>query len=963
MREKKSDGLLSAGRYRPGTLAVGMACLGLCFVSGAAFAENDTEWHNATGDSNWATGGNWTAGVSVDGDVHYEDLNADTIPDLVFRPSGITFIDDISNTYEVNGIGSVTNIQVFVFEGTIESNYTLNGTGTITTTISTQGDDVDAQKAIIKNNSAYQHTINNNFRLRDKVEVDANLAGFVFNGDFNISSGTFVDERTDPDTVTPYATNVIFMGDNDITVNGVISGTGSIVKDGIGTLALNGQNLYQVGTTINAGKVIMGNKLAFGISDVTIGGASELETTSDFRITNQFTFQNDLSFVGSNDLLLGAETAATKAVFDSSVTFTVADDITFGLERVVEEGAGPGTYSITKLGNGILTFGTTNAPVGGTFTTTLGGALNVNAGTAVFNKYSDINFGGGIAVANGASLYLGGTVNSTINTSGTIHVGAMADDATTDTVFEQIDTATLTENLVADANSNFVFGIADNATFDQINLTGAATADLNGTYTFAFIDFSAAKIAGSYDLITSVAGITDSGIVMDADMKTFLEKYFTVTETVGANAVNATFALKDFDEIVISPELASIAGAVQNIKDTSPAPGSEWDVILNEIDTMNVANIEGAIAQMMPEDVNAMQSIGINMISAQTNNVNSRMDNARHNTNIWQSQPQNFMVSAEDVADPEEQYLIMLQTNPFLSNQSDVAYSDDAFDDMNKSDKIGFFVNGFGTFGDIDSAKNMPGYDFKTGGALFGGDYRIDENLLVGAFMGFSVTDVEIDSDGGSSDVTNFNGGVYASYFKDGWYVNGQAGLGYNQYDNKRVIVVGATTNTAESDPTGLQFSAAGTIGYDWKVNDWTIGPYGQFEYATIRIDEYTEEGAGVLNLQVEEATFDSFLGRVGARAALSIDMETFAWLPEARIAYQHQFMDQEESLTARFQGGAGSAFNFTTRDLGDGAFIFGLGTNAVDRVNGRYFYANYDAELGDEYSVHTISGGIRLTF
>nr|WP_311985775.1 autotransporter-associated beta strand repeat-containing protein [Pseudomonas bharatica] len=46
-------------------------------------------------------------------------------------------------------------------------------------------------------------------------------------------------------------------GSNDLTLNGVVSGNGSLVKNGAGVLTLGNVNTFLGGTTLNAGGLVL----------------------------------------------------------------------------------------------------------------------------------------------------------------------------------------------------------------------------------------------------------------------------------------------------------------------------------------------------------------------------------------------------------------------------------------------------------------------------------------------------------------------------------------------------------------------------------------------------------------------------------------------------------------------------------------------------------------------------------
>jgi autotransporter-associated beta strand protein len=56
------------------------------------------------------------------------------------------------------------------------------------------------------------------------------------------------------------------------TLNGVISGKGSLTKDGPGTLTLTGKNTFTGGTVLSAGTLTVNGPQALGLGDVVLNG-------------------------------------------------------------------------------------------------------------------------------------------------------------------------------------------------------------------------------------------------------------------------------------------------------------------------------------------------------------------------------------------------------------------------------------------------------------------------------------------------------------------------------------------------------------------------------------------------------------------------------------------------------------------------------------------------------------------
>ena len=168
-------------------------------------------------------------------------------------------------------------------------------------------------------------------------------------------------------------------------ISGVVSGAGGLVKNGGGPLTLFGANSYSGATTVNAGKVSLGNSSALGTSAVTVGAGGALDV-------NSFSPANTLTIAGT-----GA--SGVSALFSSSATnqpavgqVTLAADATLGAAADVKTN-GISTAGINLAGN-TLTLTSGRLVVNGSDTITSGNMI-LNSGTVLyFSGYSGANAGG-----------------------------------------------------------------------------------------------------------------------------------------------------------------------------------------------------------------------------------------------------------------------------------------------------------------------------------------------------------------------------------------------------------------------------------------------------------------------------------------------------------------------------------------------------------------------------------------
>jgi outer membrane autotransporter protein len=120
------------------------------------------------------------------------------------------------------------------------------------------------------------------------------------------------------------------------------------------------------------------------------------------------------------------------------------------------------------------------------------------------------------------------------------------------------------------------------------------------------------------------------------------------------------------------------------------------------------------------------------------------------------------------------------------------------------------WVTGFGDFVNVDGDGNAQGYNFTTGGVSLGLDYRLTDQLAIGVFGDYSHTWTSLNP-GGHIDVDSGRGGLYATWFSHGIYLNAAIYGGHNSYDSGRAGLGGLPMGVPRGR-NGAPLSAANTI-------------------------------------------------------------------------------------------------------------------------------------------------------
>jgi len=249
-------------------------------------------------------------------------------------------------------------------------------------------------------------------------------------------------------------------GAGNVTMTGVISGTGGLLKTGPGTLTLSGaaSNTYTGSTTVSGGTLILAKPVELTDPAITIGGAGASATVqlgADFQLYGSATtinaggvlnLNNFIEYIGTLTVSGGSIITGTGLLYigggitsnaNSATTmlagnyslytnqiFNIASGSTPTGEDVIISGpmaeVAAGT-TITKQGAGKLVLSGANTYTG--LTTISAGILNIRNSTALGTT------AGGTTVSSGASLQIQGNIivgNEALTLNGTGNGGTGA---------------------------------------------------------------------------------------------------------------------------------------------------------------------------------------------------------------------------------------------------------------------------------------------------------------------------------------------------------------------------------------------------------------------------------------------------------------------------------------------------------------------------------------------------------
>ncbi|WP_286239368.1 autotransporter outer membrane beta-barrel domain-containing protein [Neptuniibacter halophilus] len=271
------------------------------------------------------------------------------------------------------------------------------------------------------------------------------------------------------------------------------------------------------------------------------------------------------------------------------------------------------------------------------------------------------------------------------------------------------------------------------------------------------------------------------------------------------------------------------------------------------------------------------------------------------------------------------------------------------------------WVKPFGSWVDQDNRDGIAGFDANTYGLAAGFDGLIHDNYRLGLAFAYAESDVDSKSSVApqhlETEVYQLVG--YGSYSLDAQTdINFQVDVGHNSNKGKRTIAF--TSTVADADYNSLSAHAGIGIGRTLEINESTsFTPSIRADYTWIKDDSYSETGAGVLNLNVDQRSTRELLIGLHGKFANQLNKNTAL---TANLGVSYDLHNGPSSITSSFAGAPSASF--VTYGIDPNPWRAHAGFGFVYALeNGTEINARYDADYQNDFLNQTASVKFRWMF
>lgn len=744
-------------------------------------------------------------------------------------------------------------------------------------------------------------------------------------------------------------------------VDPAIAIVGQTTINGVGNIprGLNVNNIagnYSITTESTAIVNTAGTGIRVGAGTSTVTNLGSITSTGERGI------RFDGTSTGGNVLNIGSITASAQAIhMQSGGTVENRGTLTSMNNRgihIVNGGTAINSGIINSQNDGILIAGGGVIINSGTVSSSTSEGLRINGGGTITHSGSILQSTRGVVLQNGGTLNSSGNITAqnvaivVNNAAGTVNItGGLIQRNTSGVVIDfagAADTLTIANATIQRPDAGVVVQMGGGD--DRVNvgnwarfLAGAGAGILNGqggTDTLSF-NFSGVSSALGAQLQSSVTAQGGTGTVVFRGITYSWQNFETLSVTTTS-----------FESAAQTGNQKAIARAFDNV---NFLPSADFLEVFRALD--NSGNIAAALDQISPQRYELFSTMLLNQATFSGQQMDGYLSGLRAGTS-------GFDFSRISMVDKDLEFENLFAGVGNVSKTiSDSPMPQSVSTVKAPMKKIGGFISGDLILATQDARSGIPqDIDYTTKGFTLGVDYRVMEKLVVGLTFSYGQTKADFTSNDALS-VSTYAPGVYATWYDEGLYVNGLVSYGWNELEQTRGISFGGLSRQASGRTDGEQITANVTVGKDWKMGNFVMGPFLGMQYANLDMDSFSETGAGALNLNVGRQEVDSFRTKLGGAVSYTAKVKSVTIRPNLSLAWQHEFLDDSRGITASLNESGVGSFAVNTNDPERDSALVGVGLN-VWWEDWIMLFARYDAQVGQEsFFAQGVRGGVKVAF
>lgn len=523
------------------------------------------------------------------------------------------------------------------------------------------------------------------------------------------------------------------------------------------------------------------------------------------------------------------------------------------------------------------------------------GNTQVSAGTLAVNG----KLGGTADVQNGATLAGIGQVGST-----TVHEGGAIAPG------NSIGTLTVAGDLTQQSGSTYQVELESTGARDHLAVTGAAQLDEGAVVNATKLDAARYELDRRYVVLSAEQGVTGRyALTGDTTVSTF---YNLVDNYDDNNVYLDVQQTRLFQEAAETRNQRAAATAAQSLK-------------------------AGAVPAVVPPVHNELfKAIAYLPTDAQARDAFDQISGEFH-------------ASARSALIEDSQLVRDAATNRLR-----LAFSQYGSGEQASGNGITPWLSAIGSWGEIKGDGNAAKLRRDTYGFVAGVDAPIGERVRLGAFAGYSNTDLKGSARNSSSKNDNAHVGIYGGLNLNRFSLRAGAAYTWSKIDAKRNVAFEGYSDKLKSKYDANTAQVFGELGYRFDASPTVqLEPFANVAYVRVKTDAFKESG-GAAALSAKGESDSQTFSTLGLRVSGDVALENGKSITVfGHAGWRHAFNADRPSDTLQFDGS--DSFRIEGVALARNSAVVGAGVEAQVKKN-LTLGASYNGQFGGDASQHGLS-------
>lgn len=276
------------------------------------------------------------------------------------------------------------------------------------------------------------------------------------------------------------------------------------------------------------------------------------------------------------------------------------------------------------------------------------------------------------------------------------------------------------------------------------------------------------------------------------------------------------------------------------------------------------------------------------------------------------------------------------------------------------NNRLAFWAQGFGVWGDFDGDGHAADIDRTIGGFVSGVDVSLSGGWRIGLAAGYARSDLSVDGQLSSADVESYSLAAYMGGAIGAFALRAGAAWTWHDFETERAIAIADFADSADASYDGDTGQVFAELALPLGSAAAGFEPFAGIALVHVATGAFAESG-GAAALAAGSNDETASFSALGLRAAVQIQAGGFLLAPYFSAAWQHAFGDITPARGLAFSS-AGPDFTISGVSLARDSAVLEAGLD-LKLDAGATFGISYRGQIANEAEDHGISGRMTWRF